>query len=253
MALPGRKIEYFQAQQHVTAAIYSSRSMRIFFPMLVVMALCACRPVHDTKMFYDDYVNPKRTVDYDNSISTSIPDSFLQQYYAVDNSIVRFLDQLDLVNDDPDSSWIVAQKDHNPWLKRVAVFDSECVYLSGDDVLGYDPAIRDVLRDKKSRGKRFSLLHANRAFLVQSQTEVKGHERFAIAEIDLAAVMKSATVPFVVSIEDGTIGTAFSVSIEQINKIRVSKNYSGSFSADKHRTCWIRSMAAVDFVYFYEE
>ena len=53
--------------------------MKLFLPLLVILLLAACRPVKTTQQYYNDYVNPTASIDYENTASVDIPADFLDE------------------------------------------------------------------------------------------------------------------------------------------------------------------------------
>lgn len=228
--------------------------MRICLLILTLLLMSACRPVHQTKLYYDEYINPVRTVDYDDTIEAEFPEAGLQHYYTVDRQLVDFTEQLGLVDEEPDVSWISLQKKTKSWLKAVAVFDDEMTLISGDEFLGYDPAVREAVLQKKDTCNNFMLYLEGRIFLIKANTAVSDRKRFAVSEMDLDSLVPSSSdVPYVFGIANHIVGSGLVVSPEELTKIHDSTKYSGSFRDGDREIWWIRSMAASNFVYFYKD
>lgn len=71
--------------------------MKFIIPILALLLLVACKPVKVTQQYYNDYVNPVASIDYEDTLSADIPAEFLDDYYTVDSKIVRLANQLDLL------------------------------------------------------------------------------------------------------------------------------------------------------------
>lgn len=227
--------------------------MRISVLLLALFVLSACRPVHQTKLYYDEYINPVRTVDFDDRIEADFPEADLQHYYAVDRQLVDFVSQLDLVDEEPDASWIARQKEIRSWVKAVAVFDGEMNMVGGDEFLGYDPAVREAVLQKKEGSSNFMVYLDGRIFLVKGYTAVADRERFTVTELDLDRLLPASDVVHVVGVAEHIVGSGVSVASEKLTAIHHSTRYSGSFGENGGDIWWIRSMAASDLVYFYKD
>lgn len=224
--------------------------------MLAGLVFAACRPVHVTKQYYDQYVNPKASIDYEDTGAVNLPVGFLDDYYMVDSRIVRLLDQLDLGGETPDSSWVAAQKSGHSWVEFMAVLDNELLFISGDEYLGYDVAVRILLEEMERGEKRIALIHEGRFLLVHAHRTAPDHFRTIIVEIDIARLLEGTTstgmLPAVgQTLIQKTDQSAFYASL--LEKLAKSKKYSGRARVDGQPVHWIRSMAADNLVYLYRE
>jgi len=140
--------------------------MRICIVLAALVLVAGCRPVQVTKQYYDEYVNPRASIDYEDTVSVDIPGAFLDDYYAVDSKVVRLVDQIDLIESRLDDSWIQFQKSSNPWIKRLAIFDEHQLFISGDDSLGYDPIARDIAAGLAGNDRRIIVFRDGRSFLL---------------------------------------------------------------------------------------
>ena len=61
--------------------------MKYFCMVSICFFLFACRLVHVTKQYYNEYVNPVASIDYEDAASADIPAVFLDNYYLVDSRL----------------------------------------------------------------------------------------------------------------------------------------------------------------------
>lgn len=230
--------------------------MRYFWVVLASLILVACRPVHVTKQYYDEYVNPTASIDYEDTGSINLPAGFLDDYYMVDSRLVRLLDQLDLGGETPDYSWVAAQKSGHPWIEFIAILDNDLLFISGDEYLGYDAAVRTLLEQMKRGEKRIALIHEGRFLLVHANRTAPDYFRTSIVEINIARLLNDTTsAGMLLAVDESLVQetgqSAFYASL--LEKLAKSRKYSGRARVDGQRVHWIRSMAADNLVYLYRE
>jgi hypothetical protein len=226
--------------------------MKIFFAFVALFLVVACRPVHVTKQYYDEYVNPKPSIDYEDTVSADIPAEFLDDYYTIDSKIVRLVDQIDLMDSRLDEAWISLQKTSNPWIKRLAVLDEHQLFVSGDDSLGYDPLARDVAAGLEEKAKRVVVYKDERIFLAHVASKGSDPLRTTLVELDIEAL--TAEIPnsrTLLAASGHVFGPSSGLPSEALVKLESSTNYSGSMRVDGRAWYWIRSMASNNLVYLY--
>ncbi|MDO4767963.1 MAG: hypothetical protein Q4B25_07415 [Pseudomonadota bacterium] len=228
--------------------------MKYFCMVSICFFLFACRPVHVTKQYYDEHVNPVASIDYEDAASADIPAVFLDNYYLVDSRLVRLLDQLDLGGESPDSSWIDAQKAGHPWIEFMALLDNDLLFVSGDEYLGYDAAVRNLLEQMGEGEKRIILKHDGRCLLVHASQTGPDRLRTVVVEINVDRVMSDSTsTDMFLAVNEELVqhpdkSESFAPLLKKLGR---SRKYSGRSRVDGQRLYWIRSMAADNLVYLY--
>ena len=226
--------------------------MKFLIPILALFLLTACRPVKATQQYYNEYVNPVASIDYDNTMSADIPTEFLDDYYTIDSKIVRLADQLDLLDSRVESSWIESQKSGQPWILQVAVLDQDQLFVSGDDALGFDPIARKALEALNPEKTRYFFKDNDRSFFVHVAPLAEGQYKSTVVEID----MKSLVVEIpdnrtVIAIDDQICGPAIASLSEACTKLQTSTSYSGTLTINDSSWYWIRSMGSDNLVYLH--
>ena len=226
--------------------------MKFFFLLIVFILLAACRPVHTTQQYYNDYVNPTASINYEDTVSADIPAEFLDDYYTIDSKLVRFVDQVILLDSRLDNSWVELQKSVHPWIKNIATLDNDHLFIAGDDVLGFDPEVRNSLAGLTAKEKRFFLFKNGRTFLLDVASVANEQFMTTIVELDMniltAEISNHRTLLFV---DDHVYGAESTISADELVKLQSLKRYSGQFSIDDKEWYWIRSMASDNLVYLY--
>ncbi|UTF51737.1 hypothetical protein NLA06_07595 [Desulfomicrobium sp. ZS1] len=226
--------------------------MKFIIPVCVLLLLVACKPVKVTQQYYNDYVNPVASIDYEDTVSANIPAELLDDYYTVDSKIVRLATQLDLFDSRIDSDKIEYQKSIHPWIKQMAIFDQDQLFISGDDTLGFDPQIRAELVDLTPEKDRNFLFKNNRQFFIHVIFMPDGQYKATVVEIDMDIL--AAEIPnhrTVIAIDDQICGPAIANLPEACINLRNSTKYSGSIEIDGNNWYWIRSMGSDNLVYLY--
>jgi hypothetical protein len=226
--------------------------MKLLIPILALVLLAACRPVRTTQDYYNEYVNPVASIDYEDSVSANVPADFLDDYYTIDSKIVRFADQLDLLDARVDSSWIDFQKSVHPWIKYIAILDQDQLFVSGDDALGFDPEVRTGLLDLSSGKSRYFLFKNDRAFFIHYTFVSDEQYKATVVEVDLTAL--TAEIPnnrTIIAIDDQICGPVIPNLSDACIRVQKSTKYSGSIKIDASKWYWIRSMGSDNLVYLH--
>lgn len=220
--------------------------------LCALLLLAACTPVKTTREYYEDYVNPKASIDYEATVSTDLPAEFLDDYYTVDSQLVRLVDQIELMDVGLDSDWIGQQKTAHPWIRNMAVLDGELLFLAGDDTLGFDPQLRESLAELAGEPRRHVLASAGRVILVHVGSV--GHEtlRTTLVEIDMGRLTEDLRDRKTSLFAGGAVyGQAAGVPAEALQSVADSTSYSGSREAAGVEFSWVRSMASDNLIYIY--
>ena len=226
--------------------------MKFLIPILALFLLTACRPVKATQQYYNDYVNPVASVDYENTLSADIPSEFLDDYYTVDSKIVRLAEQLDLLESQVETSWIEYQKSVQPWIVHMAVLDQDQFFVSGDDALGFDPVVRKLLADLSPEKTRFFYMDGGRVFFVHVAKLAEEQFKSTVVEIDMQAL--AAEIPdnrTVIAVDDKICGPAIANVADACANLQKSTNYSGTIEINDTSWRWIRSMGSDNLVYLH--
>jgi hypothetical protein len=226
--------------------------MKFLIPIFALLLLVACRPVRTTQQYYNEYVNPVASIDYEDTISAEIPVEFLDDYYTVDSKIVRLADQLDLLDSRVETSWIEYQKAGQPWIVQIAVLDQDQLFVSGDDALGFDPVARKALADLGPEKTRYFFKDGERVFFVHVVTLPGGQHTSTVVEIDMKAL--AVEVPdnrTVIAIDDQICGPAIANLSDACMRLQKSTNYSGTLNINDTSWYWIRSMGSDNLVYLH--
>lgn len=226
--------------------------MKYFLLVLASFSLIACRPVHVTKTYYDEYINPTASIDYDDTITTNLPDIFIDNYYSIDSNLARIVNQLDLSESTISESWIYQQKTENSWIKSAATWDKDILYISGDDTLGFDPLARRVAADSFEIKGSIIAHDENRFFLVHTTSDGNASQRLAIVEFDITAMLENLDQSVIsLAINGQPLDAGAAQYAEIVAKAASSTKYSGSKRQDGQTVYWIRSMAADNLIYLY--
>jgi hypothetical protein len=226
--------------------------MKLLIPILALVLLAGCRPVRVTQDYYNEYVNPVASINYEDSVSADVPAGFLDDYYTIDSKIVRFADQLDLLDGSVDASWIDFQKSVQPWIKYIAILDQDQLFVSGDDALGFDPELRTGLLDLNAGKTRYFLFKNDRAFFVHFKFASDEQYKSTVVEVDMTALV--AEIPnnrTIIAVDDRICGPAIPNLSDACMRLQKSTKYSGSIKIDSAKWYWIRSMGSDNLVYLH--
>ncbi len=212
----------------------------------------ACSPLKVTKHYYEDYVNPKPSIDYEETFPTNLPRDFVDDYYTIDSKLVRVVKQIEVVDSRPDAAWIQERKVENPWIRNIAVMDEELLYVMGDESLGFDVTVRDALAGRVGEPGRFLATVDGRVILVHVNDTGNGQLRATLVEMDMPLLaMEIAGRKTSLFTGERVYGPAGSLTAEALSGITESTSYSGESEIAGKDVYWIRSMASDNLVYLY--
>lgn len=226
--------------------------MKYGFFLILVLFCSSCRPVHETKLYYDEYINPKASIDYDASVSTELPQNFLDNYYSVDSKLVRLVHQLELADSVISDSWMSGFRSENVWIKAAASWDKDLFFISGDDVLGYDPTSRKIIADLSDGADSFMIVEDERLFLLHVTRVDKNPTGISLVEINAANLLEGVEQHGLSLAIDGAPILSSTISgSDALAKAAASTRYSGQSRQDNQTLYWVRSMAASNFMYLH--
>lgn len=222
--------------------------MKNYLFLLLFFSLCACRPINVTQQYYQEYINPKPSISYEDLDFDNVPDDFLHSYYAMDSQLVRISNKLAIVdNFEQPELWFDADEN---WLQYFAVFDAHHIFIAGDDLLGFDPVVRNILRDLDQKTSLFKW-EANRLLWINSLDREQEEQEYLVLEIDQQAWLALKTTESLFIVVDSTALNNNNLPGEDLISIQKSKKYSGSYKKHQQKIYWIRSMAAENLFYFF--
>lgn len=223
--------------------------MKKYLLLCLVFIFVGCRPITMTQRYYQEYVNPKPSITYEEMDFDNIPAEFLHHYYDIDSKFVRIVNEIHLVEN------FTLQPDHpeTTWVKYFASFDNDHLFISGDDVIGFDPLVRKLLDES---GDATSIFKAenDRLFWLNILRKEEDKKHYLVFELNKSAIlaMKQDDLFFMVA-DTQPLETQKNFSPEALTKIQKSKKYSGTYRGGEQRTYWIRSMAADNLYYFFNK
>lgn len=174
---------------------------------------------------------------------------FLDDYYAIDSRLVRVSNEIH-INDSFDFQSLGGSND-GAWLKSGAVFDDEFLLVRGDDAIGFDPVVRNILNANKFETSTF-VSFEERLFWVNIIINASNIKNYIVFEADkavLSSFKKSENLHLIV--DDVSLKDDMLWSSDKLKAILKSKQYSGAYRVGDKDVYWIRSMAADNLFYFY--
>jgi len=161
----------------------------IIFAALVM--LCACQPLHVTKLYYDEYINPKASIDYEAEEDVAIPAEVLDAFVRMDGAVIRVADVLAKVESFPDDMWLAAVGSALPEVRQWAVLDR--YFLAKNGVLLSEDGPLEAFAEQVE-GQPYALgavVLPEGMALVRKFTDGAGEEGFVVAVLDPALLHQS--------------------------------------------------------------
>lgn len=223
--------------------------MKKYFILSFIFFFLGCRPIKTTQEYYQEYISPKPSIAYEDIDFDNIPIDFLDNYYEIDSKIVRIANQIQLV----DNFNFQSQAD-NPdtiWIKYFALFDADQIFISGDDVIGFDPIVRGLI-DESPDASSILKIESDRLFWIYTVTRDNSENKYLVFEIDQSALLSfKKSDSFFLVFDSFILENQNVFDPETLTKIQKSKKYSGSYRTSKQRVYWTRSMAADNLYYLF--
>lgn len=228
--------------------------MKIVFLSLVVFIFSGCQAVHVTKQYYNEYVNPKAAIDYEDREEADIPTAFLDRYYSVDSRLVSLRNQIDMTESVADAQWFEALKVSYPWLKNIGFYDNEGMFVSGSEAFAYDSTIREMLVGPDTQAGTVLRHDYDRILMLNTVKTKLDTFRFVVLDLDFSALVEGLALDgLIIAIGDRVVAGEEAARIDAATFAAVSsdRDYSGSVSAGGGKYLWIRSHASDNLVYFF--
>lgn len=228
--------------------------MKSFFVCFVVFVFSGCQAVHVTKQYYNEYVNPKASIDYENIEEADIPPNFLDKYYVIDSRFVSLRNQIEMVESPSDEQWFETLKISYPWIKNIGFYDEDGIFLSGSDTFAYDTTIRDFILEQGKQTGTFLRHESNRILMFNAIKTKFDAYRFVVLELDFSALVGDISEEnLVIAIGDQVVagGDSKKLGDSIFKSVSKDRDYSGSSSSEGRKYLWIRSYAADNLVYFF--
>lgn len=227
--------------------------MKIIIIFLSSILLSGCQTLHVTKQYYNEYVNPKASIDYDDVQSSDIPLNFLENYYKIDSKLISLCNQINMVESVMDTEWFDLFNLTYPWAKGIGFYDTEGMFISGSEAVGYDVDIRQLIVEKEEKRGNTFIFKNNRIFLLNTiETKLETY-RFVVVEIDLSGLVDDAVLDGldIVIGNQLVFGKDLVLAGSVFEKIFAKRNYSGKMTVDGKKLFWVRSYAADNLAYFF--
>ena len=219
-----------------------------------MLIFSGCQALHKTKLYYNEYVNPKAVVDYDNVEDADIPSEFLDRYYAVDSRLVSLRNQIDMVEAGVDAQWFESLRATYPWVRDIGFYDNEGMFTSGSEALAYDTGIREMLVGLDKQPGSVLRHDLDRYFMVNTVKTKLDTYRFAVLDLDFSALVDGLALDgLIVAVGDRVVvgGDGGFLDSTAFDRVSTDRDYSGSVSSGTGKYRWIRSHASDNIVYFY--
>ncbi|MEJ5242698.1 MAG: hypothetical protein WHT64_03950 [Desulfomicrobiaceae bacterium] len=215
--------------------------MRIGILLTVLVMLCACQPLHVTKLYYDEYINPKASIDYQAQENVAIPTEVLDAFVRMDGVVVRVADALAKVESFPDDMWLAAVGGSFPEVRQWMVLDRYFLAKNGV-LLSEDRPIQSFA--EQVGGQAYALgavVLPEGVALVRKFTDGAGEEGFVAAVLDPALVHQSPWSAVVVG-DQVAYGALGAEALQQlVQDLQRSKAFSGSRPVAGTQYRWLMS------------
>ena len=227
--------------------------MKLIIIILSIFLFSGCQAFHVTKQYYNEYVNPKASIDYDDFQDADIPSEFLENYYQIDSKLISLCNQMNIIESILEVEWFDTFSLTYPWVKNIGFYDTEGMFISGSDLFAYDSSIRQLITEKeKVVGNTFSIEN-NRMLLINTIETKLDTYRFVILEVDFSELTGDGVdKDLTIVIDDQVIfGRDLGQKDVAVEKIFTKRDYSGKMTIHGEKMLWVRSYAADNLAYFF--
>jgi hypothetical protein len=220
--------------------------------VFALLMLTGCNALHVAKLYYDEYINPKASIDYDAEKIVSMPEEVLHSYTQVDSSVTRVVDQLSRVEFFPDAMWFAAVEQHLPQVARWVTLDGRLMPAGGVG-LEDDQALELFVTQISAPQGVGALVLQDTVAVVRKFQESSGENGYIVALLDPRILDQAKGLAMVVGdvvVRDGAIA-AGTLEKLQAEAAKV-KAFAGERSIDSIRYGWVRSVRdQVRMLYIY--
>jgi hypothetical protein len=211
----------------------------IIFAALVM--LCACQPLHVTKLYYDEYINPKASIDYEAEEDVAIPAEVLDAFVRMDGAVIRVADVLAKVESFPDDMWLAAVGSALPEVRQWAVLDR--YFLAKNGVLLSADGPLEAFAEQVE-GQPYALgavVLPEGVTVVRKFTDGAGEEGFVAAMLDPALLHQNPWSAVVVG-DQIAYGALDAEAAQQLAQdVLSSKSFSGARPVAGTQYRWLMS------------
>jgi len=215
--------------------------MRIGTIFAVLTLLCACQPIHVTKLYYDEYINPKASIDYEVKEDVPIPQEILDAFVHMDGIVVRVADTLAKVESFPDDMWLAAVGSALPEVRQWAVLDR--YFLAKNGVLLSADGPLEAFAEQVE-GQPYALgavVLPEGVTVVRKFTDGAGEEGFVAAMLDPALLHQNPWSAVVVG-DQIAYGALDAEAAQQLAQdVLSSKSFSGARPVAGTQYRWLMS------------
>jgi len=220
--------------------------------LALFMLLTGCNAFHVTKLYYDEYINPKASVDYNAEKIVSMPDEILHSYTQVDSAVTRVVDQLSRVESFPDEMWFAAVSQQLPQVARWVVLDGHLMPVGGQGVED-DQALENFVAQISTSQGVGALVLQDTVAVVRKFQESSGENGYIVALLDPRILDQAKGLAMLVGgdvVRDGAIAAGVLEKLQ--TEVAKVKAFTGEQSVDSTRYGWVRSVRdQVRILYIY--
>ncbi|GAB1410038.1 hypothetical protein MASR1M90_11920 [Desulfovibrionales bacterium] len=222
---------------------------------IFLFLLAACQPVHVTRQYYDEYINPKASIDYDFTYNLNLPEEYMNAYFDVDSSLSRLKDELNYIEYPNQEMLVNTNILSQSWIKEIAFYDDMFFFIAGSQALSMNERLKDFLQTQAQRTeKSFMVMMNDTCFFINTLKIGNDLFRTAVVEIDIEELLKNSNLPdFALSIDKTIVhGTQDNTMVDLVyEKAMRDKSLSGKARYENQSRQWVRSLAADNLIYIF--
>ncbi len=229
--------------------------MRYWVLWGVLLFGCGCQAFHVTKLYYDEYINPKATIDYEPEKVKNIPPEVLDSYVRIDGTIVRVADTLAKVEALPDPMWMDSMAKELPEVRHWAVFDRHFFPLFGALLEERGP-LEAFAASVEEASAALGAVHLAEGVAIVRKITDRGEIGFVVAVLDPAVLAGRGLVAIIVGaqVADGHLEPAVLAALAQ--EMATIKRFTGSRAVTGTQYRWllsVRDQLRIAYVYRVKE
>lgn len=228
---------------------------QFYFLLTFIFISSGCQPVHVTKQYYDNYVNPKASINYDFSSDIDLADDYLDVYFQIDSSLTKLKNELNYMESISRETMINSSALSQPWVKNVAFYDDKFTFIAGSQSLGMNESLNDfLLQDTQRAEKSFTLELHDAHFFIHTLKIGNDLFRTAVVQLDIQQLLKNIHLSeFVITIDKTIVyGPHNQDMVDAVyEKALRGKALSGTVMHEEKKRQWIRSLAADNLFYIF--
>lgn len=230
------------------------KNRHFFFLLIFILLASGCQTIHVTKQYYDDYVNPKASIDYDFSPDLGVANDNLDVYFQIDSSLTKLKNELNYMENITREAVVNSKSLSQPWVVGVAFFDDAFSFIAGSQSIHTNEELAGFLQTSAQRSETSSMVVLDDAYFFVHTLKIENDLfRTAVVQLDMQELLKNIHAPNFILAINALIayGPQNQGLVDAVHNRAAHENVFPEQCVTKTPPQWIRSLAADNLFYIF--